>query len=595
MAKLLSHILSEYQLFSGNRGVSNLRSILKRRILPDLLKLDGLQQLQNKNLDYILDHIPLAGFVTRADPIFQNQLLQLPPSDTLKVEKSQWKRFCNWLKEHSAYVPEPAPLAPAAEKTLPTYTHIPKGTYTAVLALKKKSNRANNSEPISLNQRKWTSELIIQRQSFDHFHQTVTRWRKQAVTQVTLKNYHQSIERVFEYKTTVKGRAIKELALIDLLDQSVLEDFVQDSRDRGMSSNTIKTNLAAVIPIAQWQFYLSTPDENYSNPEPVKAIRSYLKTIVIDKGDRPRVSDEACTERALTRQQCWEILAYLAWRCKDLEKQQGITDQVIDAWMDYLIIAFLVTTGGRQREVREMRPQYLSLEDSVMIVTLPPEGHKNGSKTGRGREYPLFVGSMQIALTTDLQYYLEHIRPQNLDHDFLFFIRRNVTKKRGQRRRGEVIRDENYLSQTVSNLIACVTAHLYGIEQAKWTAPHDFRRIIATWVCTYGEPKHLPIFAELLGHSMEMLVDIYNKRHPGVLARQSLFAYDEIAAREERMQNFKTLSVPKAATSMAEMSQTALVAMLQKLVRKLWYALPQRKQKELLESLSPIEREAIDA
>jgi hypothetical protein len=138
-------------------------------------------------------------------------------------------------------------------------------------------------------------------------------------------------------------------------------------------------------------------------------------------------------------------------------------------------------------------------------------------------------------------------------------------------------------------------AHLYGIEQAKWTTPHDFRRIIATWVCTYGEPKHLPIFAELLGHSMDMLVNIYNKRHPGALARQSLFAYDEIAAREERMQDFKSLGRAKAATSMSEMSLTALVAMLQKLVRKLWYALTQRKQNEVLASLSPIEREAIDA
>ena len=355
MPKMLSHILSEYQLFSGNRGVSNIRSILKRRILPDLLKLDGLQQLQGKNLDYILDNIPLAGFVTLADPIFQNQLLQLPPSGTLRVEKSQWKRFCNWTKEHAEYVPDPAPLAPAAEETLPTYTHIPKGIYTTVFALKKKSKRANNSGLISFFERNWTPELVSERQSFDDFTQTVTRWRKRPVTQTTLKNCHISIERVFGFEKTVQGKAIEALSLVDLLDQSVLKAFVQGSRDRGLSSNTIRSDLAAVIPIAQWQFYLSTPDENYSNPEPVKAIRDYRKTIVIDYGDRPLVSDEACAERALTRQQCWEILAYLGWRCKDLEKQQGITNQVIDAWMDYLMIAFLVTTGGRQRDVREMR------------------------------------------------------------------------------------------------------------------------------------------------------------------------------------------------------------------------------------------------
>ncbi|CAA9361739.1 hypothetical protein AVDCRST_MAG94-3414 [uncultured Leptolyngbya sp.] len=105
----------------------------------------------------------------------------------------------------------------------------------------------------------------------------------------------------------------------------------------------------------------------------------------------------------------------------------------------------------------------------------------------------------------------------------------------------------------------------------------------------------MPIFAELLGHSMDMLVSIYNKMHPGALARQSPFAYSEIAAREERMQAFKSLGRAKAATSMSELSSTALVAMLQKLVRKLWHALTTRKQNEVLASLSPIEREVIDA
>ena len=590
---MLSDALSAYQICFGNREFSNLRSILKRRILSDLLKFDGLQPLQGKKLDYIFEHIPLAGFVARANPIFHSQRLQLARSNTLNVEKSQWKRFCTWLEAHEQYVPDPAPLVPVSEAVQSAYSHIPSGTYTAVLALKKKRERTK--EPIALLEQAWTADLITQRESFDSFLQTVTRWRRKAVTRPTLKCFHQSIERVLGYRTREQKIAIEALALTDLLDQTLLQAYVEWSRDRGLSSNTIKTDMAVVIPLAQWQFHLSTPNENYSNPEPVKAMRSFLKTIIIDKGDRPYVSDEACAKRELTRQQCWEILDYLGWRCKDLEKQYGMTHQVIDAWMDYLLIALLVTTGMRQRELRELQRQYLTLEGNVFLVTLPPEGHKTGHKTGRGRAYPLFVGPMQSALTADLQYYLEHMRPQNLDHDFLFFIRQNFTTPRDQRRRGDAIREESYLSMHVSQLMACVTAHLYGLEQAKWTTPHDFRRIIATWVCTYGEPKHLAIFAELLGHSLDMLVKIYNKMHPGALARQSLFAYDEIAAREERMQDIKSLGRTKAATSMSEMSLTALVTMLQKLVRKLWYALTQRKQKEVLESLSSIEREAIDA
>jgi integrase len=187
---------------------------------------------------------------------------------------------------------------------------------------------------------------------------------------------------VLGYKTREQKIAIEALAINDLLDQTLLQAYVEFSRKRGLSSNTISTDMAVVVPLAQWQFHQSKPDENCSNPEPVKALRSYLKTIIIDEGDRPLVSDEACAERELTRQQCWEILDYLGWRCKDLEKQHGITPPVIDAWMDYLIIAFLVTTGARQRELRELQRQYLTLEGNVFFVTLPPEGHKNGIRPG---------------------------------------------------------------------------------------------------------------------------------------------------------------------------------------------------------------------
>lgn len=441
----------------------------------------------------------------------------------------------------------------------------------------------------------WTPDLRIQKQSFDHFCKTVNPWRKKAVAAPTLAQYHESIRRVLGYRKNVQGIALEALAITDLLDLSVLQSYVQWSHERGLSSNTLMNDMHVVIPIAQWQFHQAVPNESYRDPEPVKKIRTYLKTIV-DRGDRPLVSDQACAERELTRQQCWEILAYLRWRCKDLEKQNGITNLVIDAWMDYLIIAFLVTTGGRQREVREMRCQQLSFEeDNQIIATLPPEGHKNGNKTGKGRQYPLFVGPMQLALNNDLEYYLKSIRPEDLDHDFLFFVRQNRSTQNGQLRRGRPILEERYLSILVPRIIACVTAHLYGIDQVKWTAPHDFRRIIATWVCTYGEPKHLAVFAELLGHSMDMLVKIYNKTHPGVLARQSPLAYDEIIAREERVKAFRSSDTSKLVTSMTTLSPTARAAMLQKLVRKLWYSLTQRKQNEVFEALSPAEREAIDS
>lgn len=443
-------------------------------------------------------------------------------------------------------------------------------------------------------ERDWTPHLRAQIQSLDRFCTTVSQWRRDPVAPATLEIYHQGIERVLGYRRD-QGIALEALDLTDLLDLSVLQAYEQSGRDRGLASNSIKTELRAAVPIAQWQFHQLFPNQDYRNPEPVKTVRTYTKTIV-DRGDRPRVSAEAYAERELTMDQCWDILHYLGWRCKDLEKQHGITNQVIDAWMDYLIIALLVTTGGRQREIRELTVKRLSVEENgVFIVTLPPEGHKTGRKTGKGREFPLFVGPMRASLSEDLHHYLDEIRPKSLGHDFLFFSRKNRSTENRQWRRGDPIDDARYLSTHVSRLIARVTAHLYGIENIRWTTPHDFRRILATWVCTYGEPRHLPIFAELLGHSTEMLAGPYNRMHPGQLARQSLIAYDEVAARQEQIRGLNAPGAVRHPVSIAHMSQAALVELLKKLVRKLWHALTQRKQRELFEVLTPAEREVIES
>lgn len=593
MESFLDEAVLAYKEVAGKDATNNIRSILRRRVLPTLLAAYNLHTLQGKNLDYVLENIPLAGFVAVAEPIFQDQILQLKNSNTRKIEKSQWKRFCASLPAQNGDDPLPFLIDPNLKQAKPAYTHLRKGLLSEVRALKK--TKENREKPFRLLEQDWTPHLRTQIQEFDHFCQTVTPWQKKAIRPATLQNHHSRIERVLGFRKKIQSVDPLLLDLTDLLDQDVLKAYEEWGRKRGVSSNTIKFDAQIAVHIAQWRFNQSHPEESYSNPEAVKTIRTYLKTI-IDYDDRPYVSAEAYAKRELTMQQCWEILAYLGWRCKDLEKQHGLTPQVIDAWMDYLMVAILVTTGARQREVRELRCRNLSFEEnSLIVVTLPPEGHKTGSKTDKGREYPLFVGPMQLVLSADLEHYLEHVRPPNLGPDFLFFLRQNRSGKKRPSRRGDPIRGNTYLSTRIPELIACVTAHLYGLDQVKWTAPHDFRRIIATWVCTYGEPKHLAIIAELLGHSMDILLRLYNKMHPGALARQAPVAYDEILAMEERVKEFKRPGLSKTATSMGQMSATTRAAMLQKLVRKLWYSLTNRKQSEVVEALSAAEREAIEA
>jgi hypothetical protein len=54
---------------------------------------------------------------------------------------------------------------PVAEAVQSAYSHLPRGTLKAVLALKKKRERTK--EPIALLERAWTADLITQSQSFD--------------------------------------------------------------------------------------------------------------------------------------------------------------------------------------------------------------------------------------------------------------------------------------------------------------------------------------------------------------------------------------------------------------------------------------------
>jgi hypothetical protein len=60
--------------------------------------------------------------------------------------------------------------------------------------------------------------------------------------------------RVLGYRTREQKIAIEALAITDLLDQTLLQAYVEWSRDRGLSSNTIKTDMAVVIPLRNGSF-----------------------------------------------------------------------------------------------------------------------------------------------------------------------------------------------------------------------------------------------------------------------------------------------------------------------------------------------------
>jgi len=182
---------------------------------------------------------------------------------------------------------------------------------------------------------------------------------------------------------------------------------------------------------------------------------------------------------------------------------------------------------------------------------------------------------MRKQLCDDLTLYLESVRPKNLGHSYLFFTRRKNSKIMTPR--GACISSENVLSHLVPDLMSRVTNHLFGTPKA--TTCHDFRRITATWVSTYGEPKHFSIYAEMLGHSEQMLRELYAKLHPGALAAQVPFAYEEIAAQEAKILG-KTACTTTGTPE--EKLKTALA-----LAHQMWGALPKSKRENFLEMWTP--------
>lgn len=188
-------------------------------------------------------------------------------------------------------------------------------------------------------------------------------------------------------------------------------------------------------------------------------------------------------------------------------------------------------TPVRQKEIREFQiGKNLRRDEDGWWVRLSPNEHKTGSKTGKGREYPLFPCQWKERLTKDLDVYINKWRSlANLNHEYLFF-RQGGVKNRAVR--GEPIPDSRYLSGLIPKLFLKASASLYGRENAKHPSPHDFRRICATWVCKYGTPEEVAIYAEIMGHSVDVLLKTYQQCSSRDKTEQAEAAFAKIKQRE---------------------------------------------------------------
>ena len=251
------------------------------------------------------------------------------------------------------------------------------------------------------------------------------------------------------------------------------------------------------------------------------------------KGAHPRTSIEAIEKRILEHHECEQIVEHLRKRAKhcqrEFEEGRLIRRSIMeDAWQDYILIALLTYGAMRIREIKEMeldgKRLYFNQDEGIYWCCLFPAAHKTSGE----RQYPLFPGRKQVVFTKDLSEYLQSIRP-SFGHQFIFFKRGTPRSKfvdRGQPVTGN-------LSEIVKTIMYNSSREVFGDEKAKAMCPHDFRRSSATWFAHYGHMEDMVIFAQLHGHSPQMLMELYAQVRSQEQTKQATNAFKRTSAREQ--------------------------------------------------------------
>lgn len=489
--------------------IRNLRTTLKKYVLPGF----EVSAYALRNLDKCFTKVSLQVFIAEAkrcfEQAYQQALEQGKSEATLKNNRSNLYQFLKWLELQAWYqeVVQPTDIPERA----------PKMKADISIAKLHKGRKHAGAIPYALKDNELTTSLNQQIESFRSYGQSEWLRTKKGDTPIndtTWGGYYKILLHFLGWLKNEIGFDVNDLDITLLADMDTLNEYLSwhFTVKKNGYRNALNIGIAA-LNIAKWKYGPKSQRDDYSDCEQVLDIRDLNRRLSANiPKDRRTTSQSALKEKLLEMEQCMEIVEYLRRCCApkfSCGKERKI-HAIIDSWQDFLIAAILTYTPVRQKEIRELRiGKNLKREADGWWVYLTPDEHKTGAKTGKSREYPLFPCHLKERLTKDLDQYVNKLRPlANLNHDYLFFRPGNNAY---QGSRGETIKDANCLSGTVPKLFLRISALIYGVENAKCPSPHDFRRICATWVCKYGTPEEVAIYAELMGHSPTTFYAIYQQ------------------------------------------------------------------------------------
>lgn len=533
----------------SSKSIRNLRTALKKSVLLGF----GFSDKALENLDQCFAKLTVREFVVNwrlyFDAFYQDALAKGKNEDTLRNYRSCLNRLHLWMQSELWYqevvqiteIPDRAPWMKSV----------------ASLQAAHRGRRKSGEYPYALQEAELTPRLVEQLESLKSFLTAAympARRGEAAIRQCswyTRKEHimyflgwlHHDISKTFKYRSCPLHGSQKKLDELDITcmaDRETIEDYIGwQLTVRGNGYKHAEAIGTTALAVAKWNFAVNEKvprQKGFDTCEAVSNIRAVMNELNPEaKRDRRTTSRQAFDEKLMDLEQCQDIVEYLRQCCapRTFAGHKRSNRRIVDSWQDYLLCAILTYTPIRQREIRELEiGKNLRREQDGWWVTLSPEQHKTGSKTGKEREYPLFPCHLKERLTRDLDKYIADWRSlENLDHNFLFFIR-GTHARRGEGR-GKPIESTHHLSRLIPKLIYRVTAILYGKQNAKATTPHDFRRIFNTWLFKYGTSEDIEIYTEILGHSPEEARSTYQQVTSREKTERAERSFQQITERAE--------------------------------------------------------------
>lgn len=524
---------------------------LKTVLFQVLYAVMGQPNQSRKNNQAFLARISVAGFIETHDPlVIENIEKRKAEKDkSADVYLSSWKDFIRWLSSQADYVSSaPSNVSAVLEEATTFFSvKVPNGK-----GMSSNLPPVYSKRPIltfALEEQDltpyWQTKLkeleifcnIISPEDEDRLYQEARRkQKKNGMRQVTFDIYKKDLFLYLGWATrftcnseTGKPYTLEELTIERVYSLELVQENITwhlEVRNNSHAPATRTCNVA--IKLAQLD--LSQPigiNRDLTHPT-VKALMNLRSQYSLKKGEHPLTNNAALERRLLDYPKCVEIVKYYRQRAKFFQQEWEAgrlkkRKDMEDAWQDYLLIALLTFNGMRAREIREMAfdNQRLKFNEArnEFWCYLRPSQHKNSGK----RPYPLFPGALHDILTQDFTEYFNTIRP-NWTHRFVFF-------HRGDSHRGKPI--EGDLTKLTKRITYNASRELFGEENAKAMTPHDFRRCLATHFVHYGDRNDAPVIAAQLGHSEEMLRNVYAQVDNEKLTQQSTEVWNRINAKTQ--------------------------------------------------------------